>query len=160
MRIGELMVRRGLLTEEQVEAILSEQVSRGGAFGALAEELFGIGEPEVEDAWAEQYAIYAEQIDPRAEAPTADALALIDRRQAWQFRLMPLRIEGSEVVFVTTTSHLARALRFVIRHIEAPAYFVLTAPGALAEALQAHYPIAGLDARTIEGQGFIWTDAA
>ncbi|MFG0275573.1 MAG: hypothetical protein ACF8QF_10990 [Phycisphaerales bacterium] len=160
MRIGELMVRKGLLTEEQVEAILTEQLERGGAFGALAEELFGIGEPEVEDAWAEQYAIFAEQIDPRAEAPTADALALIDRRQAWQFRLMPLRVEGSEVVFVTTTSHLARALRFAIRHVESPAYFVLTAPGALAEALQSHYPMDGMDARFVEGRGFIRNDAA
>jgi len=160
MRIGELMVRRGLLAEEQVEAILTQQTERGGAFGAIAEELFGIGEPDVEDAWAEQYAIYAEQIDPRAEAPTTDALALIDRRQAWQFRLLPVRIDGSEVVFVTTTSHLARALRFVIRHVEAPAYFVLTAPGALAEALQRYYPMDGMDARTIEGRGFLRDDAA
>jgi len=160
MRIGELMVNKGLLTEEQVNAILDEQRSIGGAFGAIAERLFGVGEPDVEDAWAEQYALLAQHLDPRDEQPSADALELIDRRQAWQFRILPLRYDCGEVIFVTTTTHLPTALRFVIRHIETPASFALTTSEALAEALQSHYPMDGMSARFIEERGFVRDDAA
>jgi hypothetical protein len=156
MRIGEIMVQRGLLDEDQVEAILAQQIDRGGAFGAIAEELFGVGEPDVEDAWAEQYALLAQTIDPRNEMPTAEALALVDRRQAWQFRVLPLRNDGSEFIIVTSKSHLARALRFAIRHIEHPCYFVIAQPGALGEAMARHYPMGGLTPEFIEGEGFDW----
>jgi hypothetical protein len=54
----------------------------------LAEELFGICPSAVERAWAEQYASYATSMDPRSVEPGEEALKLITKRQAWQFRVL------------------------------------------------------------------------
>lgn len=144
VRLGDLLVRRGVLTEAQRDAVLEYQQTTGRPFGELAERLFGVDESAVEEAWAEQYAGLAQRVDPRSERVEADALRLIDRRQAWQFRLLPLRIEAGELMACTTQVHLVRALRFAGWHIRRPCYFVLSDPLALWEALQRYYPLEGM----------------
>lgn len=72
-----------------------------------------------------------------------DALGLLSRRQAWQFTLLPLRTESGELCLCTTAENLPRALRFVYRRLEMPAYFLTADPDAMADALQKHYPMSG-----------------
>lgn len=145
LRLGELMVRRGLLTEEQVGRILEEQRGDSRPFGEIAERMFGLSPRAVEGAWVEQYASFAPRIDPRLEAHLdKDALAMVHRRQAWQFGLLPIRRDGEGLLVCTTEEHLARAVRFVYRALGVPSYFALSAADALGEALVRHYPIAGM----------------
>src|SRR4029079_10999693 len=123
---------------------LEYQKLTGRPFGELAEKLFGVGQSAVEAAWAEQYASIARRIDPRTERFDAEALALIDRRQAWQFKLLPVRHDGPELMVCTTQEHLVRALKFAGWKIKASCYFVLTDPRSLGEALMERYPMAGM----------------
>ena len=109
VRIGDLLVRKGVLTGAQRDHVLAEQVRSGRPFGELAERLFGVTPLAIEQAWAEQYASITRSVDPMAEQAEAGALALIDRRQAWQFRLIPLRFDGPELMVCTSQEHLVRA---------------------------------------------------
>lgn len=146
LRLGEVLIRQGLLTPEQVEQVLDLQRTTGGAFGEIAERLFGLHPADVESAWAEQYASIADPIDPRTRRISDEAKALVSSRQAWQFSILPIRIESGEAVFCTTRDNLPRALRFVYRSVKMPCYFLLADEPALADALAANYPAPGMRA--------------
>lgn len=143
MRLGEILVRRGVLTPEQSEAILEEQRRRHRPFGVLAEEMFEVCPRVLQDAWAEQYETMADRVDPARESVEVAATRLVSRRQAWQFRLLPLRFEHGAVVLCTTRQHLPRALAFAYKQIGPECSFVLAEDQALGEALQKHYPWEG-----------------
>lgn len=150
LRIGDILVSSGTLTEQQRDQVLEEQVLQGRPFGQLAEHLFGIDPRAVEHAWASQYAEALGTTDPLREAIDPIALEAISPRQAWQFRLLPMRREmtasGAELIVCTTERGLPRALRFVSTHLDEPTSLVVAEPGALGKALERHYPIAGFTA--------------
>lgn len=149
LRIGELLVRRGVLTSRQRDEVLAEQARSGRPFGDLAERLFDICPRDVEQAWAEQYALMVDPIDARVASVEPDAQAMVTSRQAWQFAVLPLRFSASELVACTTQIHLARALRFAAWRIALPVRFVLSAPLPLGDALCAHYPLPGMRAEDL-----------
>jgi len=145
MRLGDILVERGVLTAEQSELILDEQRRCNRPFGVLAERLFGVRESVVEEAWAEQYATLAEVVDPSSAAVANELLSLVERRQAWQFGVLPLSWSRGELVVCSTKVHLARAMRFVGWRVGVPSSFVLAHPVTLGQALTRFYPIDGLD---------------
>lgn len=151
-RLGEILVARGVLTDEQVERILAEQSKRHRPFGLLAEQIFKVSAAEIESAWAEQYTSLTEHVDARSEKRDAEAMKLLTPRQAWQFRVMPLRFgDQGELIVVTTSEHLRRAFRFVSRVLERPALVLLTQPAMLGEALAREFPMPGLSAESVNG---------
>ncbi|MFM9957199.1 MAG: hypothetical protein ACKVZJ_03920 [Phycisphaerales bacterium] len=150
LRLGEVMVAQGLLTEHQVQQILHHQRHAHRPFGVLAEDLFGISEDEVERAWVAQYASLTRQINPHDEKIDPEALRLVDRRQAWQFRVLPIRFDGDELMIATTPEHLVRALRFASRCVPRPCYFVLTDSRHLGDALVRYFPMAGMTAESVD----------
>ncbi len=150
IRLGDLLVRHNCLTSEQRDEILRVQRSSARPFGVLAEELFGVSPADVETAWAAQYAAIAPRFDPRSHTIDPGVLGVIERRQAWQFRLIPIRREGDETVFVTSTEDLARALRFTGWRVPGPCTFCICDRGTLAIGLSIHYPIDGMDHTFLE----------
>lgn len=151
--IGDILVQKGVISNDQKELILSHQKQSGRPFGDLAEQLFGVPSRQVEEAWADQYAAITRRVDPVTERIDPAALALITRRQAWQFKLLPLRYEGRELIVATTAAHLVRAHNFAMRHVAAQCCFVIAEPEALGTAMQRHYPMAGMTIRSItEGE--------
>ncbi len=149
LRLGEILVARGMLSEDQVHGALAEQEAYGGAFGDIVERMFGVSPREVELAWASQFAGIAERIDPRDEIVELDALLAVSARQAWQFGLLPLRRDGDELVICTTEEHLPRALRFVYRSLRERCSFVIADAESLGEALGEHFPMPGLSAASV-----------
>lgn len=145
MRLGDILVQRGVLSAEQSEMILDEQRRCNRPFGLLAERLFGVRESVVEEAWAEQYSAMADTIDPSTLRVGNELLSLVERRQAWQFGVLPVNWSRGELVACTTKNHLARAMRFVGWRVGVPCSFVLANPIALGQALNKFYPIDGLD---------------
>lgn len=151
LRLGDLLVERQLLTAEQRDAILDAQRSTLRPFGLLAERMFGVSPRDVEQAWAQQYAGLAHWEDPTGAEPSRpEVTGLIDRRQAWQFAVVPLRIEDGEAVIATTTKHLARAMRFAGWRLTIPHRFVLCGQPELEQALARDYPMGRLDQGAIE----------
>jgi hypothetical protein len=143
LRLGDLLVARGVLEEAQRDEILAEQSLSGRPFGALAERMFGVSPRDIEQAWAEQYSSLAPTADLDAEEPEPYALSLIERRQAWQFRVLPLRFDGDELLVCTTRENLPRALRFTGWSIGHRCVFVITSAEQLDAALERHYSMGG-----------------
>jgi hypothetical protein len=148
-RLGELLVDSGAISASQLRQLLERQQRTGEPIGLLAERVLGVDPAAVEAAWARQYAGLTRMIDPAIEAYDDRALALVTRRQAWQFRVLPVRFEQSDLMLATTQLHLGRALRFANRVLGMPVYLVLAEPGALGEALDRRYPMPGLSAESV-----------
>lgn len=149
LHLGELLVRNGVLTPKQRDDVLAAQQVRGGPFGALAECMFGVSPSAIEDAWAEQYAQIAAHVDPRVLEIPSHVLEAISRRQAWQFRILPLEIRGNSLIACTTKDSLVRALKFAGWRLGHCCQFVLAEPLELGEALERNYPLPGMSARML-----------
>ena len=149
VRLGQLLVESEVLSNRQVDDIVAEQERTGEPFGLLAERLFGVDPQKIEDAWACQYAGLTRTVNPEVEVFDEHAVELVTRRQAWQFRILPLRFEGRELLIATTQVHLRRALRFATNIIGIPVFFVMADPMALGHALCTHYPLPGMTPESV-----------
>ena len=151
MRIGEMLVSAGLLTTDQVEVILRKQQSHPEPFGLLAQRMYGLEPQRIEDVWTETTIRMSCVVRPRADAIDRNVLDLLTRRQAWQFRFLPMQVDNDgSLVAATTREHLSRAVRFATRVLDRPCVFVLTDSEYLAEKLEAFYSLPGLDERILE----------
>jgi hypothetical protein len=147
--IGELLIRQGVITHQQCEQVLDRQRKTQRPFGEVAEELLGISARSVEKAWAEQYAGETRWLDAAIETPDPATRELITRRQAWQFRILPLGYDGNELMICTTKDFLVRAMNFATRQLPVPCFFVLSEPESLGLALIRHYPMDGMTVESI-----------
>ena len=143
LRIGDLLVQQGMLTADQRDEIVTHQQTRARPFGVLAEELFGLAPESLDRAWAAQLAYYAPRVNPTAEAVDTTVQALVNRRQAWQFKVLPLRRGPDGVLLATAQRHLPRALRYVNRSIAEDCALVLCDEHLLLDALEKFYPMPG-----------------
>lgn len=148
-RLGELLVAQGILRQTEVDAVLTRQNEIGRPFGVLCEEMFGIDPQLIEGAWVDQYRALAASFDADFACAHPAAIALVIARQAWQFRIFPLRIEHGTLIAATTPAHLSRASRFATRVLGMAALFVVVDAHELASALETHYPIDGMTVQTV-----------
>lgn len=152
MRIGEMLVRMGVLKASQVEAILEEQQSQNEPFGAIAERMFGVSPDTIERVWIEQTQDRATLFDPNAGVDD-EARELVVRRQAWQFGIVPIRLDDGYLVAVTSRKQLPRAVRFATRVLGMAVRFEIADDETLSALLTHQYPIRGLDKSVFEGSG-------
>lgn len=141
IRIGQLLVEQGSLSDVQVEHILKVQKESGRPFGDLAERLYGISPKAVEDAWVEQYIRTAGVVDLEGVEVEKECLRMLNRRQAWQFHVLPTNREGGEISIATNPENLVRAVNFATRSLDEPVYFMLAERSQLRDFLMKHYPV-------------------
>ena len=141
IQIGQLLVEQGVLTAHQVRHILKVQKLSHRPFGDLAERLFGVDPRAVEDAWVEQYLRVTGTVDLQDQEIDTDCLRLLNRRQAWQFHLLPLARDGESLRMATSRTELVRSVNFASRKIDEPVHFVLAERHQLREFLMKHYPV-------------------
>jgi hypothetical protein len=144
MRIGEMLVRMGVLNQVQVEEILEEQGSTNQSFGTLAERMFGISPDTIERVWVEQMQDRATLFDAQRGIDDS-ARELVIRRQAWQFGIVPLRMDDGYLVAATSRKQLPRAVRFATRVLGLAVQFEIADDESLAALLMHQYPIRGMD---------------
>jgi Type II secretion system (T2SS), protein E, N-terminal domain len=149
IQIGQLLVEQGVLSPKQVEQIIKVQQTSHRPFGDLAERLFGIDPRAVEDAWVEQYIRTAGIVDLDQIKIEAEALRVLNRRQAWQFHILPLNRDqqsanestGPNLNMATSSDSLVRAVNFAVRKLDDPIYFLIAERQQLREFLMKHYPV-------------------
>ena len=140
--IGELLVQQGVLTERQVQHILTVQKSSNRPFGDLAERLFGIAPKLVEDAWVVQYVATVGKADLDELDFDERCLRMLNRRQAWQFHLLPVhRDEQMNLNMATDADNLVRAVNFSSRRIDESIHMLVAERDQLREFLMKHYPV-------------------
>ncbi len=151
IRIGEILIEHGVLTAKQVDQILASQKKEQLPFGAIAERMFGLSLKSVEDAWVDQYHRYTGTIDLDQEDIDLKAVALIRRRAAWQFQVLPIRIEDSgELLIAASRERLARAVTFATNKLDRPCFFRVAEADQLRQHLQMHCPMPEVSADIIE----------
>ena len=141
IQIGQLLVEQGVLSDKQVAHILKVQKISHRPFGDLAERLYGINPQAIEDAWVQQYVRIAGTVDLDEQKMDEDCLRLINRRQAWQFHVLPMHREEQNLSIATTAEGLVRAVNFSTRTIDEPVYFQIAERKQLREFLMKHYPV-------------------
>src|SRR5947209_20033930 len=94
-------------------------------FGDLAERLYGIDPKAVEDAWVEQDIRLAGIVDLEDQRIDGECLRLLNRRQAWQFHLLPLNRDDRELQLATSAEDLVRSVNFATRKLNEPVHFLL-----------------------------------
>ena len=151
IRIGQILLDQGVLTEQQVFEILEAQRTGAVPFGVLAEKMFDVAVETIERAWIEQYCRFSGPIDLTQQQFDSEALQLINRRQAWQFEILPIRYEnGGELLMAASRRRLARAVTFVARRLEPVVYFRVADSRQLREFLMVHYPMPEVTAELLK----------
>jgi hypothetical protein len=141
IQIGQLLIEQGVLSQAQVEHILKIQKMSHRPFGDLAERLYGINPRAIEDAWVEQYIRVAGVVDLDQKHIESEALRVINRRQAWQFHLLPLNRENDGLEVATSAKDLVRAVNFSGKKLDEPVHFLIAERKQLREFLMKHYPV-------------------
>lgn len=154
VRIGEILVEQGVLSEQQVFEVLEAQKRLRKPFGVLAEEMFEVCVQSIEDAWVEQYHRFTGTLDLEAERFDDAALRELNRRQAWQFQMLPVRYEDNgELLIAAGKGRLARAVSFAAAKVKPAVYFRIAESEQLKAFLQRHYPMPGVDECWVQGPG-------
>ncbi len=142
IKIGQVLVEQGVLTEQQVLEICQAQKRTKTPFGVLAERMFDVTIHSIEQAWVEQYHRNTGTIDLSQQEHDPEALELISRRQAWQFSMIPVRFEpNGELLLAAAPDRLARAITFAAQTLEPVVYLRVAEPIQLREYLQLYYPM-------------------
>ena len=141
LKLGELLVRQGLLTPQQVAHVLDVQAAVHRPFGDLAERLYDLDPKAVAGVWVKQFVEQTREQDVAGERVEADWLPLLRPRQAWQFRMVPLRREWDHLLVAADARGLLRAVIFAAVALPMPPCFVLAEPASLRALLMRCYPV-------------------
>lgn len=142
IRIGEILVEHGVLSEQQVFEVIQAQKKLHLPFGVLAERMFDVTVESIENAWIEQYHRFTGTLDLGAQQFDERALRLINRRQAWQFEIMPIGFEPTgELLMAASRRRLARAVTFATNRLDKIVYFRIAESDQLQEFLRTYYPM-------------------
>jgi hypothetical protein len=162
IRLGELLVEAGVLSEQQVFEIVQAQKKQQLPFGVLAERMFDVTIESIEQAWIEQYHRFTGTINLDEHRIDEQALRLINRRQAWQFEVLPLHFEESgELLVAASKKRLARAVTFAASRIEHVVYFRIAESAQLRDFLRDHYPMPEVSAELLErAKQMTWKQSA
>lgn len=151
IKIGEILIEQGVLSEQQVFEVLEAQKQQRMPFGVLAERMFDVTLHSIETAWVEQYHRFTGTIDLTHETFDNEALRVLNRRQAWQFELLPIRTEpDGEMLMAASANRLARAVTFAANRIDRAVYFRIAEQDQLRAFLQQHYPMPELSREIIQ----------
>ena len=142
-QIGQILIQQGVLSEQQVFEITQAQKKNPNVpFGVLAEKMFDVISQTIEQAWIQQYHQFVGTIDLREQQIDEQVLSVINRRQAWQFEILPLRYEPTGELLIAASKHrLARAVSFMTNQIEQTCLFRVANRTQLRDFLSHHYPM-------------------
>ncbi len=141
LRVGDVLVERGLITEQQVAQALDYQKKQTGAKKLLGEILIELGfvtQDQVMASLADAYGVPFAQLNPRLADPKA--VEMVPREFAEKNKVLPLFcIDNKLTVAVTEPSNV-----FVIEEIERltnkVVQIVATTPQHLSDTLAAFLP--------------------
>lgn len=95
-RLGELLIRKGLLTREQMEQAVQCQVIFGGRLGTNLLELGHVGEAELNEALAQKCGVPAVRREELEDIPPP-VIQLLSRESAERCQAVPVRLAGTNL---------------------------------------------------------------
>ncbi len=116
LRLGDLLVGRGLVTEEQVNEALAKQRESGGRLGQILVDMGVLGERGLVDALAWKFDM--PECDLRTQIPQKEALELVPEEIARAQLVLPVSLSGN-IVFIAVaepSEELQELLEKTTRH--------------------------------------------
>ncbi len=95
-RLGEMLVARGLVTQDEADAMAEIGSESGQRIGANLVNLLQVDERAVTDALARQYGL--QTIDLRTVSPMPEAAAVLPEATALALDVLPVRLNGTTLV--------------------------------------------------------------
>ena len=92
---------------------------------------------------AKIYGLESAAVASTREGVDDDARELVIRRQAWQFGIVPLRLDDGYLVAATSRRQLPRAVRFATRVLGMAVQFEIADEATLTQLLAHQYPVRG-----------------
>src|SRR5215468_5711521 len=104
--LGSILLKRSLITVEQLSAAIEEQHRSGGRFGAVLGRLGIISEEKLVSCLSKEYRVPV--VDPLSAEPSPEALALVPHLLAHRHEVLPLsRIGSTLTLAISDPSNLA-----------------------------------------------------
>jgi len=146
--IGHILVQRGVLRDEQAQAILRQQENTRQPFGKLACRMYNVDERDIWSAWAEQVGHFCQHVDLACEPNDSSVLDVIDSADAWSLHILPLRYELGELVVATTITDLPEAMALLQSKQVGTIRFVIPERRQLERFIVERYEIVSVEARS------------
>ncbi len=137
--LGALLIREGLITDEELDAALAQQkLSRGKRLGEILVERGTVTRAEVARLLAEQYELPFVDLD--SSEVDQDAAVLLSAEIARRHSGLPIGFEQDGALRVAIADPAAILYSDELRHaLELPVRFVVAPPHAIEEALERVY---------------------
>jgi len=106
-QLGEILIRRGILTRDQLEECLSYRRERGTRLGKALADLGYCSDIEIARALAEQLEVPF--VDLKETPPSASLMALLPREIAFSLSVVPVRMDFGRLLVATLDPFDVRA---------------------------------------------------
>jgi CheY-like chemotaxis protein len=136
--IGSILLANGVITARQLESAIAEQIESGMRIGEILCVHGWAGEEDVARAYAEQAGVPYTSIRDQSCSP--EALALVSRKIAVQYRLLPVDFASNGKLRIAVENpYDFEAIALVERLSQRPVDIEIAAPNALALAIADAY---------------------
>jgi general secretion pathway protein E len=150
MRLGERLIAKGLITDDDLQRALEIQKGRGDKLGRILVDLGFVALRDVLITLSEQLEL--ELVTVQGEAPDAPELQGLSARFLRQARAFPQAMEDSTLVLAMADPLDFETVTTVHRFTGLPVRPVLAAENEILEALEKHYGEARAEAAATLGQ--------
>lgn len=144
-RLGEILIEKGLITSQQLEAALGRSETTGEFLGEALLKLGAIREPALYEALSEQSGIPYVRLKERKIEP--EVIQKVPPRLVWHYKVFPIEIQDNQLTVAISNPLSLWPLDELATNLQMEVEPVLASSQEILEAIQKHY---GVGAETIE----------
>jgi type IV pilus assembly protein PilB len=137
IKLGELLVKEGLITDEQLEEALAHQKQHGGVLGSVLDQLGIIKESEITGLLSRQYGIPSVDLGQVEIDP--EAVQKVPAETAQKYQILPIALEGSNLTIAMVDPTNVSALDDIKFLTGCKVEAVLASETAVQEAIEKHH---------------------
>ncbi|HXH60095.1 MAG TPA: hypothetical protein VNI20_01925 [Fimbriimonadaceae bacterium] len=138
-RIGQLLVRKGLLTEEQVQKALQAQSECHSRLGEVISAMGWVSDEDLATTLAEQFDY--EYLDIKGIEPDSEALNVVSGRWALANLVLPLKWNDGRFEIALSDPIDVKATDEIRQRVRCPLRIYLSVPDALKNSIIRSYTI-------------------
>jgi type IV pilus assembly protein PilB len=139
LKIGELLLKAGLITKEQLEEALAKQRETGKRVGSILKELGYITEKQLVEVLARQYGVPAIDLSNVKEIDKK-VLSLVPPELCYQYQILPIAKRGSVLFIAMVDPSNVQAIEDIRFRTGLDVEPVIALESALMEKLEKYYP--------------------
>jgi cellulose synthase/poly-beta-1,6-N-acetylglucosamine synthase-like glycosyltransferase len=136
-RIGEILISRGLVKEDEIRRALEIQRRTGDRLGQILMHISGVPEEPLAGAIADQSHVTAVDLD--SFEPEPEALALVPEHIYRQHRIVPLAVADGALAVAMMDPRDGDAIAALREHVDMPLRITVASPSAIDRLLQRVY---------------------